>query len=642
MRLNIIDPNTLELVGVLSNYESVQWSPTFNTTDGSFRIDCSIDYIHLLQNEFLVENTAEPEHIGVIKKVQTVTSNEKTKLQINGVMLEKDLFYKRVIKAFIMYQDVHPIEVVENLIGICMTDPAENARKLSLIGEVITPKKDDFDEDVVPIQYSCNYANLGDEIFTLIQNVDLGVKARINRTTNKIDVEFYFGVDRTLGSDEMVVFSPERGTVIETTYLMDSSQNFTNLLVIGEDNVVLQVERERQKGEPILEKSIDLSSECPWPTYSVEKPNEDGGRYYRYKKFTPPADFITNRDVWEKYEVEKIESKQKCYREVEVETKTPITEEEIFSNSEISRAKRVIKTAGLYLDGAISAKKAIDSYKKNEGTVVDKIKTIGYLYKAKQVLPNIRAASPAQPVVLKSKNEVVSLAASSTKSSTANVFKKAKAKKVITTVKNAFDAMKGSSDKIKALSPALTPTDLGTLGALAIIGETDSKGNIQYYTKDVSTSLEEYEVDVVTYETKDFLEYVYVNVGQDPSTATKIIQGSVASGDVMYYENYEDIKIEESEYRNILDKKATEYLRTFVIGESVAIVPYKLSNMVYRKNYSLGDLVTARNKIQGFSKDFILTSVVETWDSKGYSIEITLGDDVPSLTKRIKLLSKDG
>ena len=64
--------------------------------------------------------------------------------------------------------------------------------------------------------------------------------------------------------------------------------------------------------------------------------------------------------------------------------------------------------------------------------------------------------------------------------------------------------------------------------------------------------------------------------------------------------------------------------------------------MVYGKNYNLGDIVTARNRVQGFSKDFILTSVVETWDSKGYSIEITLGDDVPSLTKRIKLLSKDG
>ena len=626
MRLNIIDPNTLELIGVLSNYESVQWSPTFNTPDGSFQINCSIDYIDLLKNEYLVENTAELEHVGVIKKVQTVTSNEKTKLQINGIMLEKDIMYKRIIKAFVMYQDVHPADVIDNLMGICLLDPAEPKRKIPNIGEINIPKKDDFDTDVVPIQYSCNYANLGDEIYTLIQNVDLGIKAHINHTTNKIDVDFYFGVDRTLGSDEAVIFSPERGTVIETTYLVDSSQNITNLTVIGENNVILQAERERQENEPMLEKSIDLGSELPWPTYQVEKPEEEGGRYYRYKKFTPPADFITNRDVWEKYEVEKIEKEETLYREVEVAgEKREITEEEIFANSEISRAKKVVKKAGLVLDSAVSVQKAIDNYKKNKGSALSTVKTIGYLYKAQANLTPIKAASPMKTrAKVKTKKKVSS------------------AKKVVKTIKNVVSTVKGTSSKLSGLSPSLTPTQLAELAVQTLTGETDAEGNIKYYVTETSTQLEPYQNTVVTYETKDFLEYVYVNVGQPPSGASKIIQGSVASGDVMYYENYEDVKVEESQYRNVLLKKAEDYLKTFVVAESVSTEPYKLSNMVYGKNYSLGDIVTARNRVQGFSKDFILTSVVETWDSKGYTIEITLGDDVPSLTNRIKLLSKDG
>lgn len=626
MRLNIIDPNTLELIGVLSNYESVQWSPTFNTPDGSFQIDCSIDYIDLLKNEYLVENTAELEHVGVIKKVQTVTSNEKTKLRINGIMLEKDIMYKRIIKAFVMYQDVHPADVIDNLMGICLLDPAEPKRKIPNIGEISIPKKDDFDTDIVPIQYSCNYANLGDEIYTLIQNVDLGIKAHINHTTNKIDVDFYFGVDRTLGSDEAVIFSPERGTVIETTYLVDSSQNITNLTVIGENNVILQAERERQENEPMLEKSIDLSSELPWPTYQVEKPEEEGGRYYRYKKFTPPADFITNRDVWEKYEVEKIEKEETLYREVEVAgEKREITEEEIFANSEISRAKKVVKKAGLVLDSAVSVQKAIDNYKKNKGSALSTVKTIGYLYKAQANLTPIKAASPMKTrAKVKTKKKISS------------------AKKVVKTIKNVVSTVKGTSSKLSGLSPSLTPTQLAELAVQTLTGETDAEGNIKYYVTETSTQLEPYQNTVVTYETKDFLEYVYVNIGQSPSGASKIIQGSVASGDVMYYENYEDVKVEENQYRNVLLKKAKDYLKTFVVAESVSTEPYKLSNMIYGKNYNLGDIVTARNRIQGFSKDFILTSVVETWDSKGYTIEITLGDDVPSLTNRIKLLSKDG
>lgn len=637
MRLNIIDPNTLELVGVLSNYESVQWSPTFNTPDGSFQIDCSIDYIDLLKNEYLVENTAELEHVGVIKKVQTVTSNEKTKLRINGIMLEKDIMYKRVIKAFVMYQDVHPADVIDNLMGICITDTAEPKRKIPNIGEINIPKKSEFDEDIKPIQYSCNYANLGDEIYTLIQNIDLGIKAHINHTTNKIDVDFYFGLDRTLGSDEAVIFSPERGTVIETTYLVDSSQNITNLTVIGESNVIFQAERERQENEPILEKSIDLSSELPWPTYQVEKPNEEGGQYYRYKKFTPPADFITNRDVWEKYEVEKIETEETCYREVEVPgEKREISEEEIFSNSEISRAKRTIRKAGALFDSAVSVRAALNNYKKNEGSIVSKIKTIGYLYRAKS---NLSPAIQSLPVKTKS---IAAVPMKATRASANNVFKKARAKKVIQTVKNAVSAVKGNSSKLSGLSPSLTPSQLGELAVGALTGETDAKGNIKYYVTDMSTQLEPYQVTTVTYETGDFLEYTYVNIGQPPSGASKIVQGSVADGDVIYYENYEDVRVEESQYREILSKKAKDYLRTFVVSESVNIEPYKLANMVYGINYNLGDLVTARNRIQGFSKDFILTSVVETWDSKGYSIEITLGDDVPSLTNRIKLLSKNG
>lgn len=626
MRLNIIDPNTLELVGVLSNYESVQWSPTFNTPDGSFQIDCSIDYVGLLKNEYLVENTAELEHVGVIKKVQTVASNEKTKLKVNGIMLEKDIIYKRIIKAFVMYQDVHPADVIDNLMGICLLDPAEPKRKIPNIGEISIPKKDDFDIDVVPIQYSCNYANLGDEIYTLIQNVDLGIKAHINHTTNKIDVDFYFGVDRTLGSDEAVIFSPERGTVIETTYLVDSSQNITNLTAIGENNVILQAERERQENEPMLEKSIDLSGELPWPTYQVEKPEEEGGRYYRYKKFTPPADFITNRDVWEKYEVERIETEETCYREVEVTgEKREITEEEIFYNSEISRAKRTIRKVGALLDSAVSVRVALNNYKKNEGSVTSKIKTIGYLYKAQANLVPTKSASPMKTrAKVKTKKKVSS------------------AKKAVKTIKNVVSAVKGTSSKLSGLSQSLTPTQLSELAIQTLTGETDAEGNIKYYVTDTSTQLEPYQNTVVTYETKDFLEYVYVNIGQSPSGASKIIQGSVASGDVMYYENYEDVKVEESQYRNVLLKKAEDYLKTFVVAESVSTEPYKLSNMVYGKNYSLGDIVTARNRIQGFSKDFILTSVVETWDSKGYTIEITLGDDVPSLTNRIKLLSKDG
>lgn len=623
MRLNIIDPNNLELIGVLSNYESVQWAPTFNTPDGTFTINCSVDYIDLMQIERLVENTEELDHIGVIKRVQTVKSNQKESLQVQGVMLEKDIFYKRVLKAWVMYQDMHPIIALSNIVALCMTEPAEPDRKMGLIGEIKYPKESEL-PDVVKTQYSANYPNLGDEVFTLIQNMDVGVKASINRDTNKIDIEFYLGKDYTFGSDNAVVFSPERGTVLETTYILDSSQNFTDLTVIGEGNVILEAEREKEEGEPIIEKSLNLSSELPHPTYQVEKPDEEGGQYYRYKKYTPPAGFITNRDVWEKYEVEKIETTETLYRQREVTTVQSITVDDIIKAPEMMSGGKVInKKTGLTIGSVIPTQQALANIKNNDAS---DYRFIGYVPKS-TIYPN-ETTTQSAPVV----TQAVTQKATAKKKTTTTKKKSKKTTKKSTKT----SATKGTSSKKSALGATIKGSEKVT----AVLGKLSEEGDLALATSEIV--MESYNVTTVTYETKEFLEYVYVVPGEEPTMATKVIEGSFESGDVTYYENYEEVKVPESEYREVLYKKAQEYLRTFVVSESVSIEPYKLSNMVYGNNYQLGDLVTARNKIFGFSVDLRLTSVTEVWDSKGYSLDINLGDNVPTLTNRIKLLSKGG
>lgn len=630
MRLNIIDPSNLDLIGVLSNYESVQWNPKFNTPDGSFTINCSVDYSDLMQIERYVENTEEPEHIGVIKRVQTVSSNQKESLQIQGVMLEKDIFYKRVLKAWIMYQDMHPITALENIIGLCITDPAEPSRKLNTVGEIFFPKEADL-PDVEKTQYSANYPNLGDEVFTLIQNMNIGVKACINHVTNLIDITFYSGVDCSLGSDNPVVFSPERGTVLETTYSKDSSQNFTELTVIGDGNVVLEAEREREDNEPIVEKSLNLSSEVPYPTYAVEKPDAEGGRYYRYKRYNPPAGFITNRDVWEKYEVERIETTDTLYNRVESTEYNDYTVGELMKNSEILSEGKVVSKVGTTTGAAMSVKQAFSNFARNAG-FTNTYKTIGYLPVPKN---STKSSSKAKKLVpaRASKQSKKPSSKPSKKSTTKNVSKKS----------SKSSSTKGTSSSKTALG--VVSGGLAASGKLAsdlvkVVGKIDTEQNVTVATSNVS--FEPYTVTTITYETRDFLEYVYVNIGLPPTSATKIIEGSVENNDVTYYENFVETKVSESEYREVLLKKAKEYLKTFVISESVSIEPYKLSNMVYRKNYQLGDIVTARNKIYGFSVDLRITGVTEVWDSKGYSIDISLGDNVPTLTNRIKLLSKGG
>lgn len=624
MRLNIYDPNNLELIGVLSNYQSVQWKSTYNTPDGTFTITCSVDSIGLMEIERLIENTEEPEHIGVIKKVQTVSSNEKEYLQVQGIMLEKDIFYKRVIKAWIMYLDMHPITTLEHIIGLTMTDPAEPERRMNLIGEINFPTEAEL-SDIEKTQYSCNYANLGDEVFSLIQGMDVGVKSCINHETDKIDITFYKGEDYTQGADDSVIFSPERGTVLETSYVVDSSQNFTNIVVIGEGNVILQAERERTEYEPMIEKSIDLASEIPHPTIATEKPDDEGGSYYRYKLYTPPEGFITNCDVWEKYEVEKIETTETCYRKVVSSTAETVNSAELMKNlSVVSDVTTNIKKNGLTVGSGITLATAVNNFAKNMTPGTSKY--IGTILNNKKVLSEVNSSAVMSLRASKASSNNSKKSTESTKKSTKKVTEKT----------NKTSNATGTSSKKTALNAIKTAGEV----AKQIVAVANEGVPITYQS--YSVSLEPYQVTTTTYETGDFLEYVYVNPGDNPTSATKVVQGSAASGDVIYYENYEDVKVPESEYRNILMKKAQEYLKTYVISESITVKPYMLSNMIYGKNYKIGDLITTRNKVYGFSVDMRVTEVSEVWDSKGYSLSLTLGDNIPTLTNRIKLLSKGG
>lgn len=643
MRLNIIDPATLDLIGVLTNYESVQWSPTFNTPDGTFQINCETEYIDLLKVERLIENTDEPEHIGVVKSVQTVITNTKETLQINGMMLEKDIFYSRVVKNFIMYQDVYPTEVIGFLIGLTLQDPPEASRKLATLGEVIIPDASDV-PDIKKQDYSANYPNLGDEIYTLIQNMGIGVKARINRETMRIDIEFYTGHDLTFGSDDPVVFSPERGTVTETTYKKDSSQNFTHLVLIGEDNLIFQAAREDAENAPLREKSIDVSSECPWPTYKVEKPNEEGGSYYRYKKYTPPADWVVNRDVWEKYAVDRIETEQTLYREVEVQSDVPTTVEQVLNTADMFANTSMSSTGGRVTGSTISVaagvaaaatalSRAPSGTSKKVGTKVQKradgAKSIALLSVDVPEVAEEGAVFIDDPNAVKPPRQGKPLLRAASPRPDGGV--QNGHTKVASGKTNVSSTHSGGGTASRNNLPVRTDI----FAQMNQLTQT-----VEYYETTYET--EEYNVTSVTYETKDFLEYVYVNTGESPSTATKIIQGSVASGDVMYYENFEDVKVTEAKYKEVLMKKAEEYLKTFVVSELVNVTPYFLGVTTYGSAYKLGDIVTARNGKLGYAIDLRITQALESWDSKGYNVSVDLGDSIPTLTNRIKLIAKGG
>lgn len=605
MRLNLINPDTLELEGVLTLYESVQWVTCYNSPDAKFQINCGMQYFNNVRKDMYVENSEDPEHIGVIKKIQTLRSNEKESIQITGIMLEKDILSHRVAKGIYTYMDVMPTFVIYNLMYQAMFETVELSRKMPNLGTITIPDDDEI-PDMELTNYSSKYPNLSNEVYALMQSIDLGFKAKLNKTTKKIDLEFYVGTDHSEGSNDPIVLSRNYGTALEVDYSIDSSQNITNLIAIGEDNVYVEVQRGTPTGNQMIEKSIDVSGEIPWPTYSVEKPNEDGGQYFRYKKVTPDG-FISNQDIWEKYNVDRIETTETRYREVTyTEQETMSVADAIKNYPNVALSAVLDKKAGLLVGSATSTKGAVAAASKALSKSSTGKKTVGY-----------SISTPPEPTATSLQAQTFSLKSKSKSSSKAKTKKKSVKSKV-----NSAKATASASKDVTKLVANLANEQI-TIGV-------------------EKSELQPYQVTTITYEDRDFVEYVYVDPGNSPSEATKVIEGSVASGNVMMYENFEENKVELSIYKDALTKAANSYLNTFITSESIDVKLYPLSNQRFRHEYNLGDILTAKDKEIGFATDLRVTSATEVWDSKGYSVSVTLGTNVPSLTNRIKFLSKGG
>lgn len=104
--------------------------------------------------------------------------------------------------------------------------------------------------------------------------------------------------------------------------------------------------------------------------------------------------------------------------------------------------------------------------------------------------------------------------------------------------------------------------------------------------------------------------------------------------------NMDGVEIPLASYLAILKQQARAHLAKLIVSEMVENSIYTLSNFKYKKDYNLGDIVTCLDNKIGFSVDLRITEVTEVWDTNGYSLAITFGDNTPDLYDTIKLVAK--
>lgn len=157
----------------------------------------------------------------------------------------------------------------------------------------------------------------------------------------------------------------------------------------------------------------------------------------------------------------------------------------------------------------------------------------------------------------------------------------------------------------------------------------------QEYTK----STEKYRnTAYVTGETREdeSFETVIVN---DENSGLNRNELHVSGGDIKQTytdENDREITMSLDEYCRALRDRGTEKLEQYPISQSFSSKINVGANLVYRKDFDLGDRVTCFNKKWNVRIDARITEVTEGYDVKGESLEIIFGEAIPSLYKQIK------
>lgn len=157
--------------------------------------------------------------------------------------------------------------------------------------------------------------------------------------------------------------------------------------------------------------------------------------------------------------------------------------------------------------------------------------------------------------------------------------------------------------------------------------------------QEYSKSTEKYKnTAYVTGETRedDSFETVIVNAGNTGLSRNELY---VSGGDIKQtYKDDDDkeITMTDEEYRLALSDRGREKLEQYPISQSFASEINVGANLIYRKDFDLGDRVTCFNKKWNVRIDARITEITENYEVKGAGLEITFGESIPSLYKQIK------
>lgn len=157
--------------------------------------------------------------------------------------------------------------------------------------------------------------------------------------------------------------------------------------------------------------------------------------------------------------------------------------------------------------------------------------------------------------------------------------------------------------------------------------------------QEYSKSTEKYKnTAYVSGETREDESFETVIVGAE-NTGLNRNELYVSGGDIKQtYKDDDDkeVTMTDEEYRRALSDRGGEKLEQYPVSQSFASEINVGANLIYRKDFDLGDRVTCFNKKWNVRIDARITEITESYEVKGEGLEITFGESIPSLYKQIK------
>ena len=101
-----------------------------------------------------------------------------------------------------------------------------------------------------------------------------------------------------------------------------------------------------------------------------------------------------------------------------------------------------------------------------------------------------------------------------------------------------------------------------------------------------------------------------------------------------------DLRLSEYEnnekYLEALKFRGDEKLYEMRRRESFDAVANTNSNLIYKVDFDLGDIVTVKSSLLGISKRLRITEIVESYDADGLHVDLVFGDPLPTLNEKLK------